>query len=143
MAGGFTGFPPDAADFFRLLEKNNNREWFLAHKDVYERACREPMKQLMAELEPGSARAKSRASIATCVSPQTGLPTRPTLPPAWAADTSRCPGKGCGSGPACTTGPAMLRRFRAAIDDDAAGRQLATIVSSLVARGTTWTRTKR
>lgn len=49
---GFTGFPPDAFRFFATLAKNNNREWFQAHKDVYERACRAPMKALMAALDP-------------------------------------------------------------------------------------------
>jgi len=48
----FTGFPPDAFPFFAQLAKNNHRDWFQAHKDVYERACREPMKALMAAVDP-------------------------------------------------------------------------------------------
>ncbi len=31
----FTGFPEEGLDFFRTLEKNNNRDWFLEHKQVY------------------------------------------------------------------------------------------------------------
>ena len=52
MSDGFTGFPPEAFTFFASLAKNNNRDWFQAHKDVYERACREPMKALMAAIDP-------------------------------------------------------------------------------------------
>jgi uncharacterized protein (TIGR02453 family) len=52
MSDGFSGFPPEAFRFFRDLAKNNNRDWFQAHKDVYERACREPMKALMAAIDP-------------------------------------------------------------------------------------------
>lgn len=49
---GFSGFPPEAFAFFANLAKHNDREWFHAHKDVYERACREPMKALMAAIDP-------------------------------------------------------------------------------------------
>ena len=52
VTGRFSGFPPKAIDFFKDLERHNKREWFLAHKEIYERACREPMEQLVAELEP-------------------------------------------------------------------------------------------
>jgi len=52
MSDGFTGFPPEAFTFFAQLAKHNNRDWFQAHKDVYERACREPMKALMAAIDP-------------------------------------------------------------------------------------------
>jgi len=52
MSDGFTGFPPEAFKFFATLAKNNNRDWFHAHKDVYERACREPMKALIDAIAP-------------------------------------------------------------------------------------------
>ena len=52
MSDGFSGFPPEAFAFFANLAKHNDREWFHAHKDVYERACREPMKALMAAIDP-------------------------------------------------------------------------------------------
>ena len=48
MSDGFTGFPPEAFRFFTDLAKHNNRDWFQAHKDVYEQACREPYKNHLA-----------------------------------------------------------------------------------------------
>ena len=44
-----TPFNPDGSvnlDKFRELAAHNNRDWFLAHKDVYQRACRAPMEAL-------------------------------------------------------------------------------------------------
>jgi uncharacterized protein (TIGR02453 family) len=38
----FEGFPPDLFDFLVELTANNDRDWFNAHKDDYERALREP-----------------------------------------------------------------------------------------------------
>ena len=47
---GFTGFADANARFFRALAKNQNRDWFLAHKDEYERGWLAPMKALLTEL---------------------------------------------------------------------------------------------
>lgn len=47
MAARFLGFPKAMLDFFRQLEKNNNREWFQAHKRVYEESVRAPMEELV------------------------------------------------------------------------------------------------
>lgn len=49
-ATGFTGFADANARFFRALAKNQNRDWFLAHKDEYERGWLQPMKDLLTEV---------------------------------------------------------------------------------------------
>jgi uncharacterized protein (TIGR02453 family) len=49
-SAGFTGFADANARFFRALAKNQNREWFLAHKDEYERGWLQPMKHLLTEV---------------------------------------------------------------------------------------------
>ena len=46
----FAGFPPETLRFLRQLKRNNNREWFLAHKDVYEQKVKAPMTELVFEL---------------------------------------------------------------------------------------------
>ena len=46
------GFAREAFAFFKDLAKNNNREWFHAHKDVYERSCRDALKALTVALDP-------------------------------------------------------------------------------------------
>ena len=43
MATRFPGFSPKALTFFRELEKNNDRNWFAAHKELFEAEVRQPM----------------------------------------------------------------------------------------------------
>jgi len=50
MTNGFAGFPPETLRFLRQLKRNNNREWFLAHKDIYELKVKTPMTELVLEL---------------------------------------------------------------------------------------------
>jgi uncharacterized protein (TIGR02453 family) len=45
-----THFSPDALKFLRGLKRNNDREWFTARKDVYEREIKAPMLALIAEI---------------------------------------------------------------------------------------------
>ena len=52
MAEEFTGFTREAFSFWKGLERHNDREWFQAHKDQYERAVRRPMLLLIEELAP-------------------------------------------------------------------------------------------
>ncbi len=42
----FTGFSPETVDFLWGIRLNNNREWFLAHKQDYVKTLYEPMKAL-------------------------------------------------------------------------------------------------
>jgi uncharacterized protein (TIGR02453 family) len=37
------GFSPKTLAFLRALKKNNEREWFHAHREEYEKHCRQPM----------------------------------------------------------------------------------------------------
>ena len=46
----FTSFSPKALSFLRALKRNNDREWFRARKDQYERLLRAPMVGLIERL---------------------------------------------------------------------------------------------
>lgn len=48
---GFGGFRPAAFKFLRDLERNNEKAWFEANRDVYEREVRKPMRQLVEMLD--------------------------------------------------------------------------------------------
>ena len=48
--GRFAGFSDPQARFFKALAKNNEREWFLAHKSEFEQGWNEPMRLLLAEV---------------------------------------------------------------------------------------------
>src|SRR6476619_4551253 len=44
------GFTPAALKFLSGLAKNNNKGWFEAHRDEYETEVREPMRDLIGEM---------------------------------------------------------------------------------------------
>ncbi len=46
----FEGFSPETFDFLWGIRMNNNRDWFMAHKDQYVKTLYEPMKALGKEL---------------------------------------------------------------------------------------------
>jgi uncharacterized protein (TIGR02453 family) len=48
----FQGFSPKILRFFHNLERNNNRDWFLEHRDDYDVHVAEPVKRLVLELVP-------------------------------------------------------------------------------------------
>jgi uncharacterized protein (TIGR02453 family) len=47
----FEGLRPAAFQFLRNLARNNDKAWFEAHRDVYEREVREPMRRLVEALD--------------------------------------------------------------------------------------------
>lgn len=47
----FHGFTPGTLRFFRGISRNNNREWFVAHKAEYESHVRAPMLALIEEVD--------------------------------------------------------------------------------------------
>jgi uncharacterized protein (TIGR02453 family) len=49
--GGFGGFRPAAFRFFRDLGRNNEKAWFEANRDVYEREVRGPVRLLVETLD--------------------------------------------------------------------------------------------
>ena len=133
FAGRFAGFPREAFTFFEGLASHNNREWFQANKDVYERACRAPMQSLLAELAPtyGSGKltrinrdmrfARGQAPYKTFIASGVGEKYYISL----SKD-----GLYIGTGIYMPDGP-TLRRLREAIAADASGRKLASIVAGL------------
>jgi uncharacterized protein (TIGR02453 family) len=135
MAEGFTGFPREATEFFRQLAGNNTREWFQAHKDVYERACRDPLKALVSELDPIGTTRISRINRDMRFS-RDGAPYKTHL----AAGVARVyinlssEGLWIGSG-IYRPEPAVLQKLRSAIAADKSGRELTRIVSVLRRKG--------
>ena len=132
MPERFNGFPREALGFFKGLETHNDRGWFQAHKETYERACREPMQNLMAELEPGLGPSKifrinrdirfsrDKSLYKTHIAAVVG---------GYYVHLSKA-GLYVGTG-LYRPDPPALARLRSAIDRDASGRKLQTIVASL------------
>ncbi|MFC1745031.1 DUF2461 domain-containing protein [Candidatus Riflebacteria bacterium] len=47
---GFTGFPLETMEFYAELSKNNNREWFLEHKNIFLARVMTPAKEFVMHL---------------------------------------------------------------------------------------------
>ena len=50
MDFAFPGFAPQARQFLRELQANNNREWFQSHKPDYQKFVQEPLRALALEV---------------------------------------------------------------------------------------------
>jgi len=136
MSTEFTGFPAEGFRFFAQLAANNNRDWFQSHKDTYEQCCREPLVALVAELEPryGASKisrinrdmrfARGRGPYKTYIAAGVGGNYI-----ALSAD-----GVWVGSG-MYKPEPAVLKRFRDAVDDPKTGPALERIVAQLRRKG--------
>src|SRR5947209_19993502 len=47
VSSGFPGFAAEAMQFFRGLARNNNRDWFLPRKSVFDDEVKRPMYELV------------------------------------------------------------------------------------------------
>ena len=50
MGSVFPGFSREAMQFFRGLSRNNNRDWFLPRKPVFEEHVKQPMHELVGQV---------------------------------------------------------------------------------------------
>ena len=135
MAEEFTGFPRDAFAFWKGLEKNNNREWFQAHKEKYEQSVRRPMQLLIEELKPlyGAGRL-SRINKDMRFAKEKPYKNYLETGLGGAYVSFSKAGLWVGSGMYKPEAPA-LRKLRDAIADDVSGKQLTTIIASLKRKG--------
>jgi uncharacterized protein (TIGR02453 family) len=132
MAARFTGFPPESIEFFRQLAANNNRQWFLAHKDVYERACRAPMQTLVAELAPQFGKTRISRINRDLRFSRDAAPYKTYIAAGVGGHYISLSANGLYVGAGLyRPDPVALQRFRTAIDNARTGRQIQAIVSSL------------
>src|SRR6478672_11388827 len=137
----FTGIPADAFRFYADLEENNNRDWWLEHKPVYDAAVKEPLTQLLAELEP-------RFGPAKLFRPNRDVRFSPDKSPYKTAQGAfavvdegvgfyvQLSADGLLIGGGCHTHtPAQLARLRGAVDDPDSGGALQEIVRKVEAEG--------
>jgi uncharacterized protein (TIGR02453 family) len=128
----FEGWPVEAVEFYEGLEADNTKTYWHAHKQVYERAVKEPMEELLAELEPefGAGRV-FRPNRDTRFSKDKApykLNCAAHLPGGYLSFSAD--GLFVGSG-LYMPDPAQLARFRAAVADDDSGPELERTVAAL------------
>jgi uncharacterized protein (TIGR02453 family) len=135
MADEFTGFTREAFSFWNGLERNNNRDWFQAHKDQYEQAVRRPMQLLIEELAPLYGRGRL-SRINKDMRFAKDKPYKNYLATGLGGSYISFSKEGLWVG----TGmykpePAALRQLREAIANDRSGRELTKLTASLRRKG--------
>ena len=136
----FKGFPPAAFEFYEQLEADNTRAFWQANKPTYEDSVRAPMVALCAELEDYGPFHLFR--------PYNDLRFAKNRPPYKTHQGAFGESEG-GSGYYVHLGADgilagcgyysmardQLERFRAAVDADATGKEIADVVASLTTAG--------
>jgi uncharacterized protein (TIGR02453 family) len=136
VSGAFGGFPRGAFEFFEHLAHNNNREWFRAHQEVYERDCREPMKLLVAELSPNAAASKIQRINRDVRFSRDKSPYRTYIAAGVSGAYIQLSATGLWVGGGIyKPEPPALSTLRNAIDSDASGKALQKVVASLRQKG--------
>ena len=135
MAEEFTGFTRETFTFWKGLERDNDRQWFQAHKEQYEQAVRRPLQLLIDELAPlyGAGRL---SRINRDMRFQKEKPYKSYLATHLGGSYVSLSKDGLWVG----TGiykpePAVLRQLREAMADDTSGRELTKIIASLQRKG--------
>lgn len=139
----FNGIPAAALDFYERLEANNNREWWLEHKDEYDGAVRLPLTALLSGLEPHFGPGKlfrpyrdmRFSAIAEPYKTAQGMFVSTFEGVGFYLQVS-ADGLLLGGG-YHSTAPAQLSRFRAAIDASGSGKAVEAILAELLAAGFT------
>jgi len=136
MADGFQGFPREAIDFFKGLERHNNREWFLPRKQLYERACHAPMTSLLAELGPRFGKGKVSRIYRDIRFSSNKSPYKTFVGAGMGSHYIHLSKEGLYVGGGMYMPDSVrLERFRGAIADDASGKELDRIVKALRKKG--------
>ncbi|MGQ4598253.1 TIGR02453 family protein [Nocardia sp. R6R-6] len=140
---GFAGFPLAGLDFYEDLEADNSKAFWTANKEIYDRAVKQPMTALIAELEPafGSAKifrpyrdlrfAKDKSPYKTAQ----GAVVRAAPGVGWYVQINA--GGLLVGGGFYQASPGQLEQLRATIDDDVRGTELVTILAKLTRVGFT------
>lgn len=135
-ASGFTGWSPAAAEFYRGLEADNSREYWLAHKSVYEQEVLAPMQALLEELAPEFGEAKIFRPNRDIRFSADKSPYKTAIGALMDRGYAHFSADGLGVGAGChMMAPDQLERFRSAILDDTTGPELRSAIAVVEGRG--------
>src|SRR5262249_38287271 len=111
-------------------------DWFQAHKEVYERACRAPMQALAASLEPELGKAWVSRINRDLRFSRNKAPYKTHIAAAMGGRYVALSAEGVWAGAGLyRPEPPALKRFRKAVDDDKTGRRIQQIVTALRGEG--------
>jgi len=128
----FRGWPSEALEFYEGLAADNSKTYWTAHQTFYEERVREPMRELLAALEPEFGPGKIFRPYRDVRFSNDKTPYKlncaAQLPGGYISFSAD--GLFVGSG-LYMPEAAQLQRFRAAVADDETGQELEAIVATL------------
>ena len=133
----FHGWKVEALEFFEGLEADNSKAYWQGHKDVYDTIVRAPMEELLAELAPAHGEGKIFRPYRDVRFSKDKSPYKTNIAATLAnggyvsLDADQF---GVGTG-YYMMAKDQLAKFRAAIDDDAEGPALESLIEDLRAAG--------
>jgi uncharacterized protein (TIGR02453 family) len=139
--GRFRGFPPEAVAFYHRLEADNSRSFWQANKAEYERVIRDPIRALVAELEPEFGPFHTFRPYNDVRFSKTKVPYKTHTGSIGEADGGtmyyfQLSGTGLMTGAGYYAMAAdQLTKFRAATADDTTGAELVELAAPLVRAG--------
>jgi len=129
------GFPEEALVFYEGLEADNSKAYWTDHKAVYERAVREPLDALLAELAPEFGTAKVFRPYRDVRFSKDKSPYKTAAAAVVEGDGSLYLQLGADGlyvgGGYWHTETDQVQRLRAAVDDDRSGRALQAVLDGL------------
>src|SRR4051794_22258288 len=137
----FRGFPPEAISFYEGLEADNSKSYWTANKDVYERAVKEPMEGLCADLDGTFGPLRMFRPYRDVRFAKDKTPYKPAAAAAGESEGGtvyyvQLSTAGLFVGSGCYhMAPDQLARFRAAVDVDRTGTEIGRISADLERAG--------
>lgn len=135
---GFAGFGEDAVEFYDGLEADNSKAYWTDHKAVYERDVREPMQALLAACEPEFGAGKIFRPHRDIRFSNDKTPYKTHCGATVGGLYVQVGGGGLmAAGGHYRMASDQVARFRAAVDDDRRGGDLASRLAAVQAAGLT------
>jgi uncharacterized protein (TIGR02453 family) len=128
----FTGWPPAALEFYRGLEADNSKRYWLEHRHVYDEDVEAPMLELLDELSDEFGRARVFRPYRDVRFSHDKSPYKTTIAAMIGSGYVQLSARGLMAGAGTYhMDTDQLNRYRDAVDDDPAGAELERIVGDL------------
>jgi uncharacterized protein (TIGR02453 family) len=131
----FRGWPSEALEFYEGLQADNSKAYWTAHKAVYEDMVREPMSQLLAELEPEFGPGKIFRPYRDMRFSADKSPYKTVLGATVGAGYIQLSANGLAAGRGMwEMDRDQLQRYREAVADDRSGSELERVIAAVKRR---------
>jgi uncharacterized protein (TIGR02453 family) len=132
----FTGWPPEAIEFYEGLVADNSKTYWQAHKEEYVQAALAPMLELIAELSPQYGEGHVFRPYRDVRFSADKSPYKTSIAATIGRGYVQLSADGLGAGAGLyMPAPDQLERYRRAVDDESVGHELEAIVKVAAGSG--------